>query len=255
MKVSTANGKLSVVDYWTMENATDESNGDIDLGSGGPMLLPDQTDSSGKTRHLLVAAGKDKSLWVADLDAMGQFNPSFNSTIYQALAGALPGGMWSSPAYYNGQIYYGSNSQRLFAFLVNSARVSSSPLSTTPNTFRWPGTTPSISAYSTKNGIAWAVEDATPAVLHAYVAANLATELYNSNQAPSARDNFGDPNKFIVPTIANGKVYVGTPNSVAAFGLLATGSLPVADGDHMLRNQSSGLCSTILDDRKRRASK
>jgi hypothetical protein len=65
----------------------------------------------------------------------------------------------------------------------------------------------------------WVVENSSPAVLHAYDATNLATELYNSNQAANGRDQFSN-NKFITPMIANGKVYVGTPNSVAVFGLL-----------------------------------
>jgi hypothetical protein len=57
-------------------------------------------------------------------------------------------------------------------------------------------------------------------VLHAFTAANLATELYNSNQAASGRDQFGNGNKYMTPTIANGQVYVGTPTGLAVFGLL-----------------------------------
>ncbi|MGC1296503.1 MAG: RICIN domain-containing protein, partial [Alloacidobacterium sp.] len=248
VKVSTANGKLSVTDYWTMDNTVSESAVDTDLGSGGAMLLPNQTDSSGKTRQLVVAAGKDTNLYVADSANMGQFNASFNSTIYQALAGALPGGMWSSPAYFNGQVYYGSFNQKLFAFPVTAARLSSSPLSTTTNSFNYPGTTPSVSSYGTTNGIVWATENLSTEnleVLHAYSAANLATELYNTNQAAGSRDHFDVGNKFITPIIANGKVYVGTTNSVAAFGLLSATPPPVADGDHVVTNLSSQL---VLDD-------
>jgi hypothetical protein len=65
----------------------------------------------------------------------------------------------------------------------------------------------------------WAVENSSPAVLHAFNAANL-QELYNSSQAVNNRDQFGSGNKFITPMIDNGKVYVGTPSSVAVFGLL-----------------------------------
>lgn len=248
VKVSTANGKLSVTDYWTMDNTVSESSMDTDLGSGGAMLLPNQTDSAGKTRQLVVAAGKDTNLYVADCDNMGQFNPSFNSTIYQALAGALPGGMWSSPAYFNGQVYYGSVNQSLYAFPVTAARVSSSPLSTTANSFGYPGTTPSVSGYGTTNGIVWALEDLSTEnleILHAYSAANLATELYNTNQAARSRDHFDVGNKFITPIIANGKVYVGTTNSVAAFGLLSATKPPLADGDYVVTNLSSQL---VLDD-------
>ena len=76
-----------------------------------------------------------------------------------------------------------------------------------------------MSASGTSNGIVWAVENSSPAVLHAFDATNL-QELYNSNQAANARDQFGSGNKFITPMIVNGKVYVGTPNGVAVFGLL-----------------------------------
>ena len=95
----------------------------------------------------------------------------------------------------------------------------STPVFQTANQFGYPGTTPSISAYGSKNGIVWAAENTNPAVLHAYDASNLAVELYNSNQA-GTRDHFGVGNKFIVPTIANGKVYVGTTSGVGVFGLL-----------------------------------
>jgi hypothetical protein len=86
--------------------------------------------------------------------------------------------------------------------------------------FGFPGTSPAVSANGSSNGIVWAVENAQPAVLHAFAAGNLATELYNSSQAANGRDQFGSGNKFMTPTIANGKVYVGTPTGVAVFGLL-----------------------------------
>src|SRR5208282_1038545 len=89
----------------------------------------------------------------------------------------------------------------------------------TSNSFGYPGTTPSVSANGSSNGIVWAAENTNPAVLHAYNASTL-SELYNSNQASSGRDQFGPGNKFITPMIVNGKVFVGTPNGVAVFGLL-----------------------------------
>jgi outer membrane protein assembly factor BamB len=97
--------------------------------------------------------------------------------------------------------------------------LATTPSSTTAIQFPYPGATPAISANDTNNGILWAVENATPGVLHAYDAANLATELYNSSRASGGRDQFSG-NKFITAMIANGKVFVGTPNSVAVFGLL-----------------------------------
>ncbi|MGP0054085.1 MAG: hypothetical protein ACLPQI_00850 [Steroidobacteraceae bacterium] len=98
--------------------------------------------------------------------------------------------------------------------------LSSAPVSQSSMQFAYPGTFPVVSANGTANAIVWAYENTSPAVLHAYLAANLATELYNSNQAPNGRDQFGAGNKFIAPVVADGKVFVATTNSVAVFGLL-----------------------------------
>src|SRR5262249_36144400 len=108
----------------------------------------------------------------------------------------------------------------LKAFPISNARLATTASSSSARTFAYPGTTPAVSSAGVTNGIVWAVENSSPAVLHAYSAANLATELYNSTQAASSRDAFGSGNKFITPVIVNGHVYVGTPNGVAAFARL-----------------------------------
>jgi hypothetical protein len=220
VKLTPQNGSLVPTDYWTMNNTADESNHDVDLGSGGVMVLPDMLDANGAVRHLAVGAGKDGNLWVLDRDNMGKYNSQANATIYQELAGALPGGIWGNPAYFNGHVYFGPVGDAIRAFQLSSARLSSSPASTTTTSFPYPGATPSISANGASDAILWAVENSNPAVLHAYDANDLTSELYNSNQAASARDHFGPGNKFITPAIANGEVFVGTTDSVAAFGLL-----------------------------------
>jgi hypothetical protein len=218
MKLSLSGG-LAVADYFTMFNTVQESDNDTDLGSGGAMILPDLTDNQGQVHHLAVGAGKDTNIYVVNRDNMGKFNPNNDSAIYQEIDGALPGGVWSMPAYFNNTVYYGSVSSPLRAFSISNAKLSTSPTSQTTTSFTYPGTTPSVSAHGTSNGIVWAVENSSPAVLHAYDATNLAHELYNSNQAGS-RDQFGPGNKFITPMIVNGKVFVGTPTGVAEFGLL-----------------------------------
>jgi hypothetical protein len=98
--------------------------------------------------------------------------------------------------------------------------LNATPASATGTKFAFPGATPSISGTSASNLILWASTNASPSVLHAYNATNLSVELYNSNQAADGRDQFGNGNKFIIPTIANGKVYVGTTNGVGVLGLL-----------------------------------
>jgi hypothetical protein len=221
IKLVVADNQLALADYFTMYNTVAESDSDTDLGSGGALVLPNMTNASGTVMHLAIGAGKDSNIYLVNRDNMGKFNPLNNSNIYQELTGALAGGIWSMPAYYNGMVYFGPVTNSIMAFQFSQAMLVSTPASITSHQFPYPGVTPSISANGATNGILWAVVNASPlAVLHAYPANNLATELYNSTQAPNGRDQFGPGNKFMMPTIANGQVYVGTPTGVAAFGLL-----------------------------------
>jgi len=217
MKLSTTGG-LAVADYFEMDNEAAENGGDIDLGSGGVIVLPDLSDGSGKTMHLAVGAGKDSNLYVVDRDSMGKFSEN-NSNIYQELSGVLAGGVWAMPAYFNNTVYYGPVGGPIRAFMIINAKLSTGSTAQTANSFGYPGATPSVSANGTSDGIVWAVENGPTAALYAYNATNLIA-LYNSNQARGGRDTFGAGNKFITPTIVNGKVFVGTPNGVAVFGLL-----------------------------------
>lgn len=223
VKLST-NGKLAIADYFALYNTVAESANDEDLGSGGAMLLPDVKDASGGVHHLVVGGGKDANIYLADRDNMGKFNAagSSNSNLYQEVSGALSGLVYSTPAFFNGVLYYGAVGDTLKAFPVMNAKLATSPSSASAVSFPYPGTSPAVSANGTQNGIVWALESnlGTPGVLHAYDATNLGHELYNSNQASAGRDSFGNGNKFIAPLIVNGKVYVGTQNGVAVFGLL-----------------------------------
>jgi hypothetical protein len=223
VKIATSSGGMAINDYFTMTNTVSESAGDVDLGSAGLVLLPQVNNSQGEPVSLLVGAGKDGNIYVVNQSGMGGFNPSMDS-IYQFMPHALPSGTWASPAWFNGVLYYGGVNDRLRAFQFASG--SFSPMSESGGVFGYPGTTPSVSANGTADGIVWAVENGSPAVLHAYDATNLATELYSSTQAAGNRDQFGDGNKFIVPTVANGKVYVGTTNGVGVFGLLTNSASP-----------------------------
>jgi hypothetical protein len=141
--------------------------------------------------------------------------------------------VFSTPAYFNGLLYYqGCCRDILHAFQLSNGQLSSVSQSSTP--FGFPGSTPSISANGSSNGIVWALQvdayaESGPAVLHAYDALNLANELYNTSQVPA--DQLDGAVKFTVPTIANGKVYVGTQSSLVVFGR-PSGSVPVDfDGD------------------------
>jgi hypothetical protein len=153
---------------------------------------------------------------------MGKFNPNNDNAIYQELVGALPGGVWSMPAYYGGSVYYAPEGHNLIQYKFSQARLSKSPTSKSAAVFPRPGSTPSVSANNGQNGIVWAIEHSNPDdVLHAYNANNLSLELYNSNQAGNGRDHFGSATHFGTPMIVNGKVYVGTNDgNVAVFGLI-----------------------------------
>jgi outer membrane protein assembly factor BamB len=236
VKLSTT-GKLAVADYFEMYNTASESSEDLDLGSGGALLLPDQTDANGIVHHLIVGAGKDKNIYLADRDNLGKFNPAtapMDSNIYQQLTGAMAGLVYSTPAYFNNVLYYAADGDTLKAFPLTNAQLALIPSSQTTIKFPHPGPTPSISANGTQNGIVWALESSltSPGVLHAYDPANLEHEFYNSTQAVNGRDGFGNGNKFITPMIVNGKVYVGTQNGVAVFGLLPTAPSPASSAQH-----------------------
>jgi hypothetical protein len=209
---------LGVADYFATFDTVSQSARDADLGSGGAIVLPDLVDASGVTRHLALGSGKDSKIYVVDRDSLGKFNSSSNA-IWQEIDGQLIGGVFTTAAFYGNVVYYGAVGDNLKAFPVSGARLATTPASQSAFKFPYPGTTPSISANGAQNAIVWAAENGSVAALHAFNAANLAQELYNSNQSGS-RDTFGAGNKYITPMVAHGRVYVGTTNGVAVFGLL-----------------------------------
>lgn len=214
----TTKGGLAVGDYFEMDNETQENATDTDLGSGGAVLV-NISDDKGKLWQLGVGAGKDSNLYVVDRTNLGKFNPGSNN-IYQELDGALPNGIWSMPAAWNGNVYYGPVDGPIMEFRFENAKLLSTPVAKTKQLFPYPGATPSITTNAGQNAILWASTNTSPAVLFAFSARTLQL-LYNSNQAPNKRDWFGNGNKFITPMITNGKVYVGTQGGVGVFGLLS----------------------------------
>src|SRR6266576_2126037 len=151
-------------------------------------------------------------------DSMGGFNPT-SQTALQVLPQAVAGGVFSTPAYFNNTVYYAAINDYMKAFSIGNGQLIPVPIGHTPTGFVYPGATPSISANGTKDAILWAVENGHSAKLHAYDANDLSHELYNSDQAPLLRDQLGPGNKFIVPTVVGGKVYVGTTYGVTVYGL------------------------------------
>jgi hypothetical protein len=213
------NSKLQVQDYYATDTTVQQSAADTDLGSGGTIILPDIYDNNGHFHHLAVGAGKDTNIYLVDRTNLGKYHPEGGS-IYQLLPAALPHGEWAAPAYFDNKVYYGGVNDYLKAFTFSNAKLVAAPASSSPNIYGYPGTTPSISANGTANGIVWAVYHSSPAVLFAYNAEDLSQELYSSNKS-GTRDQFGSVDHFIDPMIANGRVYVPTTTGVAVFGLLA----------------------------------
>ena len=220
MKLSTASNRLAVADYFTPYNQASLAASDADLGSGGPMLLPDAVGSTSHP-HLIIGAGKEGKIYLVDRDNMGHYNTANDDQIVQEVPGAI-GSAFESPAYFNHQIYYQGDSDVMKAFFISNAVITPAPVSKSSTSFGYHGSTPVISANGLDNAIAWVIQgdayaSGGPAVLHAYNATNLAQELYNSSMNPS-RDNPGGAVKFTMPTVINGKVYVGAEYALSVYG-------------------------------------
>jgi hypothetical protein len=208
---------LGVIDYFTPFNQLYLNRADIDLGSSGAVLLPDLAGSAAH-RHLLVSAGKEGRIYLLDRDQMGHFKPESDSQIVQSIEGAI-GAEYGAPAYFNNTLYFSAVNDALKAFSIAGAHIGTSPLSQSLQVFGYPGAVPVVTANGSSNGIVWVVESGFGGTLHAYDASNLAHELYNS-QMDSPRDALGSFVRFSVPTVAEGRVYVGTGNSLTVYGLL-----------------------------------
>ena len=229
-----ATGGLTVLDYFTPHNQQNLADNDLDLGSGGVILLPDQ---DAPHAHELVTGGKEGTLYLVDRDSMGGYNQAGDSQIVQSMPQASAGELDSVPAYWNGNVYIGGQSDYVKAFSLSNDLLSPQPISQTSVVAHTPGSV-SISSSGSNNGILWAIPQNSPATLYAFDASNLSTVLYNSSQA-GLRDMLGSVPKFVTPTVANGKVYIGGFNALTVYGLLPLIS-PVAGN-----NQSADAGTTL----------
>ena len=212
---------MKISDYFTPFNQQELENANADMSAAGPLLLPDQ--SVGPPR-LMLSLGKQGVAYLLNRDNLGKFQAGSDSQIVQSFTWGLCGTgrclIFGTPAYFENTVYMAAAGDKLKAYTLGNGQLVLSGEST--NSFPWPGATPVVSANGASNGIVWALEtngSGAPAVLHAYSAADVIIELYNSSEN-AARDNPGPAIKFSVPTVANGKVYVGSQYQVSVFGLL-----------------------------------
>jgi fibronectin type 3 domain-containing protein len=226
---------LKLLDYFTPHNQAALNLSDLDLGSGGVTLLPDGVGSAAHP-HLLIAAGKEGTLYLIDRDNMGQYNANFDNvvqTLPNALSGSfgvaaqLPNNLASPTSvtlYYVGGSNTGGPADFAKTFTVTNGQLSTSPTSESSDTFAFPGSTPSISGNGLSNGVVWTLDRGTNQ-LRAYSASGFGNELYTSGQN-SGRDALGSVVKFTLPTVVNGHVYVGTSNALVVYGLLTPTTVP-----------------------------
>jgi hypothetical protein len=221
----------TVSDYFTPYDQASMDTGNLDLGSAGVLILPDQ---SGAHPHEIIGSGKNGTIYVINRDNMGHFSSASDQivqeipNIWTKMTGG-EAGLFGTPAYFNGSVYFSPLADTVQAFQLSNGLLTTTPTSQSPEaydgttaTFDSRGGTLAISANGSTNGILWAMQsegDGSPGVLHAYDATNLAHELYSSDQAGS-RD-LADPwLKFTVPDVANGRVYVASSGQLTVYGLL-----------------------------------
>jgi hypothetical protein len=223
---------LQILDYYTPNNWSDLNTHDWDVGSGGVILLPAQPGAAAP--NLVICGGKDGLMYVVNRDNMGHFSARNDPAVQKIPLGSPEpaNGNWFTPATWQNWIYFGAANDAIKQYQFTSGLLGSVPVTQSVQKFAYPGATPTISTDGT-NVIVWVLHNSAyfggtrdghvntpgPAVLHAYRADNLGTELYNSSQAGS-RDTAGTAIKFTVATVANGHVYVGGAAVLTVYGLI-----------------------------------
>jgi hypothetical protein len=254
-----ANGSLNLIDTFTSFNFQTLNNHDWDQGSGGILMVP---DNSGPNPHMLIQAGKEGRILVLNRDNLGGYVAGANTNALQEIppqitpgdGGLIPQskGFWSTPAYWNGNVYLWAENNVPMLFKLNDGVLGSEPVSMSSITSAFPDPSFSISSNGTENGIAWAVRSDQfnthgPAVLYAWDANDLTSTIYESD-TNAKRDAAGAANKFSIPVVTNGKVYVAANGEVDVYGLFngepnAVAPVISPDGGNFASSQTVELSS------------
>jgi hypothetical protein len=217
----------TVGDFFTPSYQDTLRANDVDLGSGGVTILPDSAGSTSHP-HLAIATGKTGVLYLLDQTNLGQFSSSADNDVQEIVIQSLNttvfgAGVFGKTVYWNGNVYVAMVGDSLRQYAISQGALSGTANAISTHLFAYPGATPSISADATSGGIIWALDvggysPTGPAVLYAFDATNMASLLYTS--PASGAGAAGTAVKFSVPTVANGKVYVGGQGQLTVFGLL-----------------------------------
>ena len=243
LNLDLTNGVPTVQDEFTPSDQANLDAEDGDVASGGVMVVPTQT--TGSYPHLLVQTGKIGTLYLVNRDNMGGYNTT--DQVVQSTQYAVGNvGVWSTPAYWNGTVYYWGSFDNLKAFPLTNGQLITYPIAESSEQYGFPGSTPSISANGTTNGIVWSIDSENysssgQALLQAHLASNVATTLYSSS-TNATRDNPGVAIKFTVPTVVNGKVYVGTASQLSVYGLLSAQPQRLLPPSAQARKTSRARC-------------
>ncbi|MGA7078093.1 MAG: Ig-like domain-containing protein, partial [Terriglobales bacterium] len=215
LKIGWNGNALGIQDYFTPYNQQYLQENDLDLGSAGALILPDQP---GMYPHELVAGGKAGTLYLVNRDDLGEYNTTYDDVI-QEISG-FPFELTGDPSYWNGSVYVAGDRDYIKQFLLVNGTLVTPPLSQTSVLFGGEGAASiSITANGSSNGVLWALEHSAH-ILYAFDPTNLANELYNSKQALHSRDTLGELIRFATPTVSKGKVYVGGKSALTVYGLL-----------------------------------
>ena len=228
LKLTQASGTLTLTDYFTPHDQVMISANDLDLSASGLLVLPDQPSASS---HVLVASGKQGTVYLLNRDNMGHYNAVSDLQTLQEFPSTV-GAMFSSPVYWNNTVYFSGDAHPISAYTLNNGILQTPPAA---QSITMAGAhAPIISANGNANGLLWVIGGQS---LFAFDAVSL-KQLYNSGLA-GTRDLLPPQPHYSTQIVANGKVYVGTQTNLMVYGLLP--SITAAAGN----NQTGNVATTL----------